>query len=94
LATFAPYTVTDVVNLALKDAGIIGVGQTPNAEDSNGALTRLNWMLDKWAMKRWLVWHLKDYAVTSTGAQSYNVYKAEPSYLGVVPAGAVRRAPR
>ena len=67
------YTVSQIINLALKDAGIIGVGQTPNAEDVNDSFTRLNWMIDQWAQKRYLIWHLVDLAKVSTGAQSYTV---------------------
>ena len=65
--------VSDIITLALKDAGIVGVGQTPTNEDSNDALTRCNWMLSQWQRKRWLIWHLVDTAFTSTGAQSYTV---------------------
>lgn len=63
----------DIITLALKDAGILGVGQTALAEDSNDALTRLNGMLALWQRRRWLVWSLQDYAKISTGAQSYTV---------------------
>jgi hypothetical protein len=66
-------TAADIITLALKDAGIVGVGQTPNAEDSNDALTRLNSMLALWQRRRWLVWHLVDVSKVSTGAQSYTV---------------------
>lgn len=69
----ATVTPNDIITLALKDAGIVGVGQTPLAEDSNQALTRLNWMLDQWARSRWLVWVLQTSSVASTGAESYTV---------------------
>jgi hypothetical protein len=65
--------VSDIINLALYDAGIVGVGQTPLAEDSNNAFTRANWMLSLWQRKRWIIWHLVDVAKVSTGAQSYTV---------------------
>ncbi len=66
-------TPLDIINLALKDSGAFGVGQTPLAEDVNDAFTRLNWMLAQWNRKRWLVYHLLDLSVLSTGAQSYTV---------------------
>lgn len=66
-------TAGNIVSLALLDAGVIGVGQTPNAEDSANALTRMNWMIDQWARQRWLVYALQDSSVTSTGATSYTV---------------------
>ena len=67
------YTALDIITLAYKDAGVLGVGQTLLAEDVNDALTRLNMMIAQWRMKRWLVWHLIDVSVVSTGAEFYTV---------------------
>jgi len=69
----ATFTALDIINLAYKDAGVLGVGQTLLDEDVNDALTRLNMMIAQWRMKRWLVWHLVDRSIVSTGAQSYTV---------------------
>jgi len=66
-------TALDIINLAFKDAGVLGVGQTMLADDINDALTRLNMMISQWQVKRWLIWHLVDKSVVSTGAQSYTV---------------------
>lgn len=66
-------TALDIITLALKISGVIGVGQTPLAEDANDAFTTLNMMLSQWQNKRWLIWHLIDVSFTSTGAQSYTV---------------------
>lgn len=66
-------TAAEMIQLALVDAGIYGRGQTAPAEDTNRALTRMNWMISSWARKRWLVYHLIDVVYTSTGAQSYTV---------------------
>lgn len=66
-------TALDVVSSALRKSGVLGVGQTANAEDSNDAFSDLNDMLAQWQRKRWLVYHLADVAFTSTGAQSYTV---------------------
>lgn len=66
-------TALDILNLAFKDAGILGVGQTLLDEDVNDGLTRMNMMIAQWRVKRWLVWHLVDKSVVSTGAQSYTV---------------------
>ena len=63
----------NIIDLALKDAGIIGVGQTALAEDMNDALTRLNMLMAQWANKRYLVYQLTNLQITSTGAQSYTV---------------------
>jgi hypothetical protein len=66
-------TALDILTLAFKDAGILGVGQSLLPEDYNDALTRMNMMIAQWRIKRWLVWHLVDKSVVSTGAQSYTV---------------------
>lgn len=66
-------TVRDIIKLALKDAGVVGVGQSPLAEDTNDAFTKLNWMISQWQRKRWIIYHLVDLALTSTGAQTYTV---------------------
>jgi hypothetical protein len=66
-------TITDICTAALLECGAIGVGQTPLPEDMNDAQARLQWMLMQWERKRWLVYHLIDLALVSTGAQSYTV---------------------
>ena len=66
-------TIGDVINLALRDSGVIGVGQVPAPEDSNDALTRANMMLAQWNRKRWLLYNLIDASLVSTGAESYSV---------------------
>jgi hypothetical protein len=66
-------TPQDIIRAALKKAGILGVGQTALAEDINDAFDDLNDMLGQWQRKRWLVYHLVDYSVTSTGAVYYTV---------------------
>jgi len=66
-------TARDLCIMALKDSGAVGVGQTPLDEDINDTFTKLNWMLARWARKRWLVYHLETVSKTSTGAQSYTV---------------------
>jgi hypothetical protein len=66
-------TPLDIITLALKDAGVIGVGQTPHSEDANDAFRRLNWMLADWQRKRWLIYHLVDYAHLADGSTSYTV---------------------
>lgn len=66
-------TVGDICSAALKESGAFGPGTTPLAEDITDALARLQWMLQQWVRKRWLVWNLLDYAVVSTGAQFYSI---------------------
>lgn len=66
-------TVGDICTAALKECGQSGVGQTPLAEDINDAWARLQWMLQQWERKRWLVYHLVDYSKVSTGALTYSI---------------------
>lgn len=66
-------TALDLITGAMDDAGITGVGQTPLAEDTNKALTRLNAMIAQWSRRRWLVYHLVDVVFTGTGALSYSI---------------------
>lgn len=66
-------TAQSIINLALKMIGVIGVGQTAQAEDANDALIVMNMMLAQWQRKRWLVYSLEDHALTATGATSYTV---------------------
>lgn len=66
-------TPNDICIAALKKARVLGVGQTALAEDINDSFQDLQDMLGQWQRKRWLIWHLVDYAFTSTGAQSYTV---------------------
>lgn len=66
-------TPLDIINQALKKAGILGVGQTALAEDVNDAYSDLQDMLGQWQRKRWLIFHLVDYSVTGTGDLYYTV---------------------
>lgn len=66
-------TLADVVSAALSECGAMGQGQTPTAADLNKAWARLQWMLQEWERKRWLVYHLSTYNITSTGAVSYTM---------------------
>lgn len=66
-------TPADIIRLVLKDTGVLGVGQTASAEDTNDCFDTLNMMLGEWASKRWLIYHLLDLSIVSTGAISYTV---------------------
>lgn len=66
-------TARDIIDLALRDAGVLGVGQTASAEDINEGLRRLNMMLGQWNASRFLVFRLADAWCQSTGAMSYTV---------------------
>ena len=66
-------TAGDLIAHSLKMAGIIGVGQTANAEDSNTSLDVLRMIIAEWQRRRWLVWSQQESALVSTGAQSYTI---------------------
>lgn len=63
----------DLIRLALRDAQVNGVGQTPSDEENNDTFLHLNSMLAQWSRKRWLVHHLLDVSAVSTGATSYSL---------------------
>lgn len=48
-------TARDVIELALKEAGVLGVGQTALSEDINDCFTLLQNMIAQWQKRRWLV---------------------------------------
>lgn len=66
-------TVNDLCKRSLKECGYVGIGQTPLAEDIVDAWTTLQWMLEEWQRRRWLVYVLQNIGITSTGAQSYTI---------------------
>lgn len=70
----------------LKEAGRVGIGQTALAEDITDTVARLQWMLQEWERKRWLVYHLVTLGVVSTGAQQYTVGPGGQINTAVVPA--------
>lgn len=66
-------TAQDIVTAALHDANVVGVGQTPLAEDLVAGQARLQWLLEQWERKRWLVWGLTTIGCLSTGQQVYTI---------------------
>jgi hypothetical protein len=66
-------TPVEIINLALKQVGVLGVGQTAAAEDIADAFAILNMMLAQWSVKKNLVHQIFDVACVSTGAATYTV---------------------
>jgi hypothetical protein len=66
-------TAQDIVTYALKANGIGGLGQQLSSADLGDGFFWLQTLLAQWQRKRWLVWHLVDSAVQSTGALNYSV---------------------
>lgn len=73
-------TVSTVLNLALKDAQVIGEGETASAETTADALETLSEMLALWQIERMYVYAQKDDSFVPTGALSYTV-----GTLGTIP---------
>jgi len=63
-------TARDFITLAMKEAGVLGVGQTLLAEDINDGFTLLNRMLAQWQKKRWLVPSLYEIAAFGNSQKS------------------------
>lgn len=66
-------TVGDLCAEAMSEAGLVGLGQQASGEDTTKVWARLQWMLQGWSRKRWLVYHLVTRVVVSTGAASYTL---------------------
>lgn len=66
-------TAREFVTLALKEAGVTGVGQTPLAEDINDCFTLLTRMLSLWQKRRWIVPYLTDISAVANGAISNRI---------------------
>jgi uncharacterized MnhB-related membrane protein len=66
-------TPLDIVTLSLRNSGVLGTGRTADADMTNTVFKMLNSMLAQWAVKRWLVYHLVNVSIPSTGAVSYTV---------------------
>jgi hypothetical protein len=66
-------TAIDLITLALKDIGALGIGQSVSAEDTADALATLNMMLGVWQGERLSIYHEIDVKRQATGAQSYTI---------------------
>lgn len=66
-------TVLDLIKLALRGAGVNGVGQAPSAEDVTDCFNLLQMMLSQWQVDRFLVFRTADVSCVTTGGSSYTV---------------------
>lgn len=66
-------TAIDLITLALKDIGALGIGQSVSAEDTADALATLNMMLGMWQGERLSIYHEIDVVKQATGAISYTI---------------------
>ena len=66
-------TPIDLINLALKQSGVIGVGQTASAEDMQDCFKLMQMMLGQWQTKRYMMYHLINLSIPCTGALNYSI---------------------
>lgn len=67
-------TGNELIRLALKQIGVVGIGQTPNVEDVTDAQSILNMMLGTWNAQRWMVYVLNTQTIDSVnGQQIYTI---------------------
>lgn len=66
-------TARDFITLAMKEATVLGVGQSLLPEDTNDGLTYLRRMMAVWQKKRWLVPSLYDIAVVGNNQKSNKI---------------------
>ncbi len=66
-------TARDIITLALKESGVVGVGQTPLSEDMNDSFTLLKQMWAQWQKRRWMVPALEDIQMPGNGEKSNTI---------------------
>ena len=66
-------TARDFCTLGLKEAGILGVGQTALSEDINDCFTLLQRLTSQWQKRRWLIPGLMDIHTLGNGAISNTI---------------------
>lgn len=66
-------TATDIISVALRKAGVVGIDESIEQPILNDALDDANDFLAQINHNRYLVYHLVDYSFVSTGAQNYTV---------------------
>src|SRR5512147_410555 len=63
-------TAREFITLAMKEAGVLGVGQSLLPDDVNDGFTLLNRMFAQWQKKRWLVPSLYEIAAAGNSQKS------------------------
>lgn len=78
MATTGTLLVRDVVTAALRKLNITNLGDDPDAEDADLAMTALNRMLKAWQNRGYNVWATSQMSVTLTTAASYTMSPVRP----------------
>lgn len=63
-------TANDIINRALRIAGVLGQGEASTSAEASDALTALNDMLASWQIKKGLIFHVKEISSALTVSQS------------------------
>jgi hypothetical protein len=71
-------TCQDLISGVLRTAGLLGIGQTAQAEDMNTGFELLVEMIGMWQRERFLAWRLAEQIIPTTGAQSYAMTDRPP----------------
>jgi hypothetical protein len=66
-------TPKNLIKLALRQAGVVGIGQSVRAEDEQDMFANLNMMLALWQRDRYLVWQTVDIFAEANGSESYSI---------------------
>lgn len=69
----AQATARQMITLAMKEANVIGVGQTPLAEDINDCFIYLQEMCSQWQARRWMVPSLTDIFTLGNNQESNTI---------------------
>jgi hypothetical protein len=71
-------TCGDLISAVLKTSGVLGIGQTAQAEDANTGLQLLVEMIGNWQRERFLAWRNIEQIIPATGAASYPIPDRPP----------------
>lgn len=66
-------TWSELINIVFRDSGVLGVGQTLQAQDTADAIRRFNMMLGQWKRRRWLVYNLVNHSIAMDGSLFYTL---------------------
>ncbi len=78
MAVTGTYTVRDIVNDAMRKAGVVAVDEDATAEEADIAMRCLNRMLKAWQTYRFNLWTKTSMSVSATTAASYTLNPVRP----------------
>lgn len=63
----------ELIQLCLRDSGVVGSGQTPSGQMIADAKARMNMMIGEWRADEMLIYQIADSAFTCTGSNVYTI---------------------